>query len=315
MSARNREIHLKKSINFWAPASANKILFDATQSIYNALNFQPDGFFVNTLSLIGDDESPPETTEVLLNNITDNGQSDMVPDQVINFRDSGGQGGDYSINQNYEYTFHNKSGGGFNINVIDFSFEQAFTRQYDRLGILESQDGITYTNVTVSWLQTSADPVCPWNSSFGGSAWDSLGSYNGYIFPSNTDRAKSSPLNWRGENIVIDKPYIKFCFYSDTSTVAPGWDLKIIASKAKTIPVLTCNFTNANNTEEILGVLTKDTTSHPMSIFDYAQNVPTNQLAFELREISAQGVTIPTTLNNFSWFCVLEFFRYCEDPS
>jgi len=140
LPARNREIHLSKSINFWAESSTTKIVFDATQSIHNALNFQPDGFYVKTLYISGHDA------------------------------------------------------GHF-------------------------------------------------------------------------------------------------------------------------VPVLTCNFTNINNTEEVLGVLsTNGTVSHPNTLFDFAPNVPITQLAFELRELVTQGTTNPTSLNNVSWFCVLEFFQYTQDP-
>ena len=172
----------------------------------------------------------PPLSEVLLTNDTTNGQSNMISTQEINFRDSGGVGGPYSSNEEYAYTFNNTSGNGFEIDVGNFSFEEFSSSQYDRLGIIESNDNITFNNVTVSWLQTSSTSTCPWSSSFGGSSWNSISSYNGYIFPSNNYRATSSPLNWDGSNIVINKPYIKFCFFSDGSSQFPGWDLKIIAS-------------------------------------------------------------------------------------
>jgi len=172
----------------------------------------------------------PPLSEVRLTNTTNGGISNMVSTQEINFRDSGGLGGDYGSNQEYVYTFNNTSGNGFEIDVGNFSFEQFTSSQYDRLGILESDNGSTFYNVTVSWLQTSSNSTCPWSSSFGGTSWNSTSSYNGYIFPSNNSRATSSPLNWDGSNIIINKPYIKFCFFSDGSQEFPGWDLKIIAS-------------------------------------------------------------------------------------
>lgn len=172
----------------------------------------------------------PPISEVLLTNATTGGTSTMVSTQEINFRDSGGTGGNYSPNELYDYTFENTSGNGFEIDVGAFSFEQYTYNQYDRLGIVESSNGITFNNVTISWLQTSATTTCPWSSSFGGSAWNSTSSRNGYIFPSNNARAISSPLSWNGSNIVINQPYIKLCFSSDNSSQFPGWDLKIIAS-------------------------------------------------------------------------------------
>ena len=172
----------------------------------------------------------PPISEVKLTSGTSGGTSTMVSTQQIEFRDSGGIGGNYSPNELYDYTFENTSGTGFEISVGAFSFEEYTYNQYDRLGIVVSNDGVNFSNVSVSWLQTSSTTTCPWSSSFGGSAWNSTASRNGYIFPSNNARAISSPLNWNGSNIVITEKYLKFCFTSDNSAQFPGWDLTVICS-------------------------------------------------------------------------------------
>ena len=172
----------------------------------------------------------PPISEVRLTSTTTNGTSQMVTGQEIQFRDSGGIGGPYASNENYRYTFENTTGSGFELTVVDFQFEQYSSSQYDRLGWLESSTGSTYANVTVSWWQTSLDPVCPWSRSFGGTQWNSTGSYPGYILPATVSRAQSSPLNWDGTSkVMINQPYLRACFFSDGSSNWPGWDITIKA--------------------------------------------------------------------------------------
>lgn len=171
----------------------------------------------------------PPLSEIRLDSTTHTGKYVMVPGQQISFRDSGGTPSTYASNENYNYTFQGTS-SGFRLEFITFQFEQYTSSQYDRLGITRSVDGgITYQNVAVPWMQTSTSINCPWSSSFGGAQWNSVASYNpGYILPATVARANT--LGYvNGTPVVLPHSHIKFCFFSDSSSNYPGWDILITA--------------------------------------------------------------------------------------
>mgnify|MGYP006099980069 CR=1 FL=1 len=70
----------------------------------------------------------------------------------------------------------------------DFGFEVGndFT-QYDRLGIQQSNDGETWTNISVSWMQTSAETTPPYDDDYGSNTWQQ--SSGGWILPATMARA------------------------------------------------------------------------------------------------------------------------------
>ncbi len=100
-------------------------------------------------------------------------------------------------------------------------------------------------------------------------------------------------------------------FYVRTVTYISGNE-----QNSNEVPVLTCTFTNPNNTEEILGCMSANgSISHPNTLFDYNQAVPITAVEFQLRALITQGVIDLTSLNKSTWFCAMEFIQYSEDPT
>lgn len=130
------------------------------------------------------------------------------------FKDSGGDN-DYSNNENYFITFDAGVGYTVKITVNDFTFEHEPTLGilYDRLGLQVSDDGITYTNISVSWMNQSANSTPPYSET-------RTSETNGYIFP-----VDSTGLV--GEVINTGKRFVRFYFSSDTIITDTGWDLTI----------------------------------------------------------------------------------------
>ena len=143
------------------------------------------------------------------------------------FKDSGNDS-NYSSSENYKITFDAQEGGNWNLTFNSFEFEHNNSSMYDRLGIETSDLGGVFTNVSIPWLQTSATSSTPWSTSFGGSRWDSASSKNGYVVPENTTRAIL--LGWNQQPVTINARYIRFTFYSDSSSTDPGWDITLVSS-------------------------------------------------------------------------------------
>jgi len=143
------------------------------------------------------------------------------------FKDSGNDS-NYSSNENYKITFDAQEGGTWTLTFNSFTFEHAASSMYDRLGIQTSSDGTTFTNVSIPWMQKSASSSPPWSSSFAGSQWNSTSSKNGYIVPENTTRAIL--LGWDQQPVNINARYIRFTFFSDSSSNDPGWNITLVSS-------------------------------------------------------------------------------------
>lgn len=165
---------------------------------------------------------------VLLNNTTNGTTRNLTND--TSFFDSGaGAGGDYASNENYQIIFDAQAGYTADVVVNDIEFEaQGSTGQYDRLGIQGSNDGVTFVNLSVSWLQRMATSTFPYSTSFAGASFNSASSINGYVFPTTTTRAillgsGSIP----GATINTGYRYIKFLFFSDGSSQQAGWDMTL----------------------------------------------------------------------------------------
>lgn len=165
---------------------------------------------------------------VLLNNTT-NGTTRTLTNDTSFFDSGAGAGGDYASNENYQIVFDAQVGYTADIVVNDIEFEAlGSSGQYDRLGVQGSNDGVNFTNLSVSWLQKMATSTFPYSTSFAGSSFNSSGSINGYVFPTTTTRAillgsGSIP----GATINTGFRYIKFLFFSDGSSQLAGWDMTL----------------------------------------------------------------------------------------
>ena len=185
----------------------------------------------NFINYLEPNVSVPDTYEIRLTQ--DNGSTPvtMVPGQVINVRDSGGIAGYYSNGQSYRQVFESSGSNGFTVTVgDDFDFEHSTYALYDRLGVQTSNDNVTWTNISVPWLQKSATSSAPWSESYAGSAWNSTASKGGWIFPLNVPRAILLGSYGDGIFTLANVKYVRFWFFSDGSVNKPGWDLLITAN-------------------------------------------------------------------------------------
>lgn len=169
----------------------------------------------------------PSFETVILNNTT-NGTTRGLTNNTT-FIDSGG-GGSYNSNENYSITFDAGVGYTVNATVNSFGFEHTTSQMYDRLGIQTSTDGVSYNNISVQWLQTSANTVPPYSTSFGGGSWNSGGSNNGWILPKDEPRAillGGVPSNTFPALISLGTRYVRFYFFSDGSAQDDGWNITL----------------------------------------------------------------------------------------
>lgn len=179
----------------------------------------------------------PDSDTVLLTEETNNSVVGLTNNTT--FTDSGG-GGNYGNNQNYQITFDAGAGYTTNITVNDFNFEHTTTRMYDRLGIQVSNDGVEYTNYNILWGQTSNVEEPPYGSYFfENSNWNSEGSYPGPILPQNTPRAILLGAEAFPATLNTGHRYVRFYFFSDSSSNASGWDMLLQPNIPYTTPAQT----------------------------------------------------------------------------
>ena len=155
-------------------------------------------------------------TEILLDGTT---TGTTTTENYVNFRDSGGVPNDYTSNQSYDITFDAGVGNTWEMVVTDCEFEHSGSgSMYDRLGIQQSNDGITYSNVSIPNFYQSSNSTPPWSATRSSTT-------NGYIFP-------TTEASIAGLTILINSRFIKFYFFSDGSSNRAGWDVKLTASNA-----------------------------------------------------------------------------------
>ena len=162
---------------------------------------------------------------VLLNSTTNNTSRNLT--NATTFTDSG-SGSDYSSNENYSITFDAQVGYTAKVTVNDIAFEHNNTRMYDRLGIQGSNDGVSFVNLSVPWLQTSASSSPTWSEFFfANNNWNSAGADNGYIFPKDTTRAILLSSGTFPVDINTNYRYVRFYFRSDSSANDDGWNMTL----------------------------------------------------------------------------------------
>jgi hypothetical protein len=169
----------------------------------------------------------PSSATVLLDNTTNGTLVGLT--NATTFTDSG-NGGSYNSNENYSITFDAGSGYTVNMTINSFAFEHTTSQMYDRLGVQTSNDGISFTNTTIPFFQTSSTTTPPWSTSFGGGSWNSASSKNGWIFPKDTARAillGGVPGNTFPATITYPTRFVRFYFFSDNSANEDGWNITL----------------------------------------------------------------------------------------
>jgi hypothetical protein len=179
----------------------------------------------------------PGTVDVILLNATTNDQT--FTNERVFFRDSGGLGGTFGFNQNLKCVFDAGPGKTWSLQFVTdvnnpatfFSFD-GFISSPDRLGTQESTDGVTWTNISVPWMQTSSESVAPWVEEFGGggTSFSDPAAINGWILPISVSRANS--LGYvTGTPVNINSRYVRFWFISDDGSAGPlGWNIGLSRS-------------------------------------------------------------------------------------
>jgi hypothetical protein len=167
--------------------------------------------------------TPEVVTSFVLNGSTTGRTVALTRGTPLKFRDSG-QNSDYSNNEAYTVIFDTR-GSGASIIFDSFAFEHTTNLMYDRLGVATSENGTSWSAPLVPWMQSSAASMYPWTSSYGGSSWNSAGSFPGYILP--TSESRAILLGWDQGPIVLPQRYLRFAFVSDISVTAAGWDIRI----------------------------------------------------------------------------------------
>ena len=164
---------------------------------------------------------PPAPSTILLTGVTNGGNTTMVQNQIITFKDSGANS-NYGNNQRYAYTFTIPTTKRLELTFNDFRFEHATYAMYDRLGLIV--DG---QNVSIPWMQSSATITQPWSASFGGTYWDSSQSKPGWLLP--MDFARAISLGWvqTTPTILSNLTTLTFLFFSDSSVPDRGWNINI----------------------------------------------------------------------------------------
>ena len=184
----------------------------------------PVSFFTNQINYSFTVPDPPVTSFVL-NSSTNGSVVPLTSGVPLTFEDSG-QSSNYSNSESFSVIFDAGANGSASILFNDFSFEHTTYTMYDWLGIdVSSSVNTGYSNINIPWMQTSSTSSNPWSSSYGGSAWNSTSSKNGWIVPQDTVRAIL--LGWDEGAFTINAQYIRFTFRSDGSVTKPGWNVSI----------------------------------------------------------------------------------------
>jgi hypothetical protein len=147
--------------------------------------------------------------------------------QAFHLKDSGADN-NYSASETYNITFDCGDNNGWELTFNNFAFEASTYAMYDRLSIETSNDGVNFSNVSITWLQSASISTYPYSNGYKGSAWNSNNSKNGWILPKDTTRAIL--LGWNQQPTQIAERYIRFRFISDSSSQYAGWDINLTAN-------------------------------------------------------------------------------------
>ena len=174
-------------------------------------------------------------TTVVLGTDTKNGKTTLTNDITASFRNSSDAHTDYD---KIEHTFEAASGSTLTLVFNSFTMDHSSYTMNDALGILISNDNITYTSIasqSIDWLQDNVgdDLSSDMVGSYGGSSQTSNGSKNGFIVPQNRSVAATlDPTNApnNDEPLIIVTPYkfIKFQFQAKLGNAYSAvWDIDV----------------------------------------------------------------------------------------
>lgn len=167
---------------------------------------------------------PSPTSETIELDDTTNGTTRQLTNNTT-FTDSGGTG-NYENGADYYIDFDAGEGKSVTMLINSFGFEHSTFSMYDRLSIQTSNDGLTFTNAVLTGFQKSADTTYPYDTSFGGSSWNSSQSHPGWIFPS-TEERYASLGGVIADTLNLNARYVRFGFTSDGSAADEGWNLTL----------------------------------------------------------------------------------------
>lgn len=178
---------------------------------------------------------PPATSsEQRLTNTTTGNIVQLNLNETVNFLDSGGAGGDYSSNENYNMTFVAPEGQTLLMTINDFEFEQS-NIAYDRLGIRVSDDGVNWVNISETGfqsMQVEDNPNIPTdpNERIFSVPGQPQNSNDGWIFPTTTTFFTGQLGGDLGKTFNFGAKYMQFRFITDGSGEERGWNLNIFAT-------------------------------------------------------------------------------------
>ena len=226
-------------------------------------------------------------TTVLLN-ATTNGTTVSVGNTQatgIRFRDSGNTG-NYGSSEYYNITFDAGAGNKMAIRFTDFEFEHASTQAYDWLTIRASDTDSTPNNAdeaqlafchTMSSNATSSGSKAFESSSWQTSSGDSQSGGGGSTLPETVTRALlinsdivAANEKWASDAWFILPRYVKFYFFSDSSTQEPGWDfdLRSISATAGAIDAIIGTQLSVSTVDPTLA---EDSNSHPFGVIIHTE--------------------------------------------
>jgi len=221
-------------------------------------------------------------TTVLLNGTTSGTTVSVGNTQAtgIRFRDSGNTG-NYGSSEYYNITFDAGAGQKMAIRFTDFEFEHASTQAYDWLTMRASDTDSTPNNAdetelafchTMSSNATSSGSKAFESSSWQTSSGDSQTGGGGSTLPETVTRALlinsdivAANEKWATDAWFILPRYVKFYFFSDSSTQEPGWDfeLRSISATAGSVDAVIGQQLSVSSVDPTLA---EDSNSHPFGV-------------------------------------------------
>jgi hypothetical protein len=148
--------------------------------------------------------------------------------QTINYKDPRDDS-DYQSSDRGSDIFDAGEGKSIQLTINSFAFEASDYRHYDRLSLKSGENLAEFRDIEIPWMQKMAIGTYEdgYGSSFVGSRYNSEESKSGNVLPKDTRRAEELGSERFPVTLIIPSRYVKFRFFSDTSSNAAGWDIDI----------------------------------------------------------------------------------------